>query len=168
MNARILIILLVVSVLLAFTQRYRKAGLGSSAVLVLLLLWFSIRQPTDELPVDMGTASPPIVPAVAKPVAQLLDMQLDGNGAPWHLSGKVQNSSKVDVRSVNVNIERFDCPAPDALQADCQLLWQGARVLHVNIPVEGSARVDESFYSRTPVSRANGVVRDRITIVAVQ
>ncbi|MGE0115655.1 MAG: hypothetical protein AB7T07_12335 [Steroidobacteraceae bacterium] len=137
-------------------------------MLVLLLIWFNIHAPhDDETPHDV-TPTLSSSQSAAGPAAQLNDMQFDGQGAPWRLSGTVHNISTAAIRAVSLQIERLDCPQPDSARAECRLLWQGIHVLHVNIPVAGSVAIDESFYSHDPVLRLEGMARNLITIASVE
>lgn len=166
MNARVLLILLIISVLLAFSQRYRKVGVGLSVILVVLLLWFSIQPPPPaQLPTISSSSSSSAIP---KPSAQLVTMQLDGAGAPWRLTGTVQNTSAQPIRSVTINIERWDCPTADAARETCVLLWQGTRVVHATVPADTSVKVNDSFYSHDPIARLQGVARDLLTITKAE
>lgn len=168
MNARLLFVLLLVGVLLAFKPRYRRAGLGLCAVVVALLLWVSIREaqtPEQNSPQPTGS---PTAADVGKPRAQLGPMQLEGRGAPWRLHGSVQNISDAPIRSVSLNIARYDCPTTAASQSDCVSMWQGVHVLQVSIKPRGTSNIDESFYSHVAVPLQSGVIRDQISITDVE
>lgn len=169
MNIRVLFILLVISLLLAFTKRWRMAGLALSAVLASLLLWFTVQQTlTVQSPgAAVGVAAPSAASNAELP-KPIVSLRLDGNGAPWHLVGSIQNIAGVAIRSVSLNLERFDCPTVDTDVVDCRLLWQGQHDLRIGAPPASSVKIDESFYSHDPVPHLRGVARDRITVIGVQ
>ena len=167
MNARFLFILLIISVLMAFSQRHRKVGLSLSVVLTILLLWFAARPPTSKPSPPATSSASSAKSAIVEPTARLSDMHLDGDGAPWHLTGSVQNTSAVTLQSLSVHIERWDCPTSEAAQENCEVLWQGTRILRVNLAAGASVKLKEDFYSHDPVTRLLGVARDRFTVVDV-
>ncbi|MGC3981256.1 MAG: hypothetical protein QM808_08365 [Steroidobacteraceae bacterium] len=168
MNARVLFILLVIGLLLAVTRRYRKLGIGLSSAMALLLLWLNIHVAPSATTSIHSTSSSSNTSVKELPTAQLQDVQLTGNGAPWRLTGSVQNTSNFALRALTLNIERLDCPAADAKSTDCTLLWRGSRVTRVEVAPMGNGKIDESFYSHDAVPRLSGVARDGITLTAVE
>jgi len=167
MNARVLFILLIITALLAFSQRYRKVGVALSVVLVVLLLWLAVEPQPQTQPPPVARSSTSSA-ATTKPSAQLVAMQLDGTGAPWRLTGTIENTSEQTIRSVSIHIERWDCPTVEAAQEACVSLWQGTRVVRANVPAGASVKVNDSFYSHDSVARLQGLARDRLTIIKVE
>jgi hypothetical protein len=168
-NIRILLFLLLVSLLLAFTRRWRIVGLILSAALVAILVWFTANQSVTNQ--DSGTSPVVSTSNAAKqvpPAAPTVTLQLSGNGAPWRLVGTIANPGDVPIRSITLNVERLDCPSSDSTQADCDVVWHGQHTLRMQIAATNSARIDESFYSHQTVPRLAGVARDRITAIGVQ
>lgn len=168
MNIRILLTLLALSLLLAFTRRWRSVGLAASGVLVVLLIWFIVQQPVTnkELATVTGNRSSSVVQTSR--IAPEVVLQLDGNGAPWRLLGTIINPSDALIRSITLTVQRLDCPSADSMDTDCDVVWQGQHTLRVNIAAAKSTKVDDSFYSHEPVPRLKGVPRDRITVTGVQ
>jgi len=165
MNVRVLFILLLVSVLLAFTPRFRRIGLTSFAVLVALLLWITIRetqQPDEPSQTSSVRSNSSSTSAATQPRAKIIVMQLDGRGAPWHLKGSVQNVSDSPIQWLSLNMERYDCPTDIAALTDCSLLWQGVHPARLPIAAGATGKIDDSFYSHGPVPTQKGVLRDRI------
>jgi hypothetical protein len=168
MNVRVLFILLLVSVLLAFSPRFRRIGLTSCALLVALLLWINIReaqQPDEPDQTSSTQSNSRSTSAPNQPHAKIIVMQLDGRGAPWHLMGSVQNVSDLSIQWVRLNIERYDCPTDLAALTDCSLLWQGEHIARLPIAAGATDKIDESFYSHVAVPLQKGMLRDRITLV---
>ncbi len=169
MNIRILLILLAISLLLAFTRRWRIPGMVSSAVLVVLLVWFTVNQPAttrasgfSATPVASSSVSRALLPL------PLANLQLEGNGAPWRLSGSVANPGEAPIRSVTLRVERLDCPSADAAESDCILVWRGQHTLRTRVDAKHSTKIDDNFYSHDAVPRLKGVARDYITVISVQ
>jgi hypothetical protein len=165
MNVRVLFILLLVSVLLAFTPRFRRIGLTSCALLVALLMWINLResqQPDEPSQTSSVQSNSSSTAAATQPRAKIIALQLDGRGAPWHLIGRVQNISDSPIQWVRLNIERYDCPTDLAVLTDCNLLWQGEHIARLPIAAGATGKIDESFYSHVPVPAHKGVLRDRI------
>lgn len=165
MNARLLFILLAISLVLAFTRRYRKLGFSLSAVLLLLLVWFTVHQPQ--------TMSEPAVRSSSSAVAsmpvtsvQLLDLRLSGDGAPWLLSGSLLNVSAAALKSIELQIVRWDCPTATSPISECQMLWQGQHIIRKPLMAGGNAKLDERFYSHESAPRPQGVTRDQFTVTA--
>jgi hypothetical protein len=168
MNARVLFLLLAVAILLACTRRFRKVGLIMASVLLLLLLWFSARVVNESGSVNNATSSSSSsAAAIARPAAQLSALKLAGNGAPWQLTGSVQNISAATIHSLTISIQRFDCPNATAPLSDCVLLWQGSHVPRITLTSGASARLDERFYSHEEIPRLRGVARDQVDLTAV-
>jgi hypothetical protein len=168
MNARVLFLLLAVAILLAFTRRFRKVGLIMSCVLLLMLFWFSARMVNESGSAsNTASSSASSAAAIARPAAQLSALKLTGNGAPWQLTGTVQNISASTIHSLTINIQRFDCPNATAPPSDCVLLWQGSHVPRVTLASGASTRLDERFYSHEEIPRLRGVARDQVELTAV-
>lgn len=169
MNIRILLVVLAFSLLLAVTRRWRIVGLVFSAMLVVLLVWFTVQQPVTSMEPDAITDSSSSSVAARIPrIAPVVTLQLEGNGAPWRLLGSVVNPGDVSIRSITLKVERLDCPSVESIDADCDVAWQGQHTLRMNIAATKSVRIDDSFYSHEPVPRLEGVARDRIIVVGVQ
>lgn len=169
MNVRVLLLLLLVSVVLAFTSRFRRIGLISSALVVALILWVTIRelQAPDELdspPTEKQTASSSAV--TIQPRVDIVAVQLEGRGAPWQLTGSVHNVGEVPVKWFRLHIERYDCDTATTAITDCTLIWQGEHTARMPIAAGATAKLDESFYSHGAVPQQKGVLRDQIVISA--
>jgi hypothetical protein len=165
MNARVLFILLVIALLLAFSHRYRQLGLGLSGVLLLLLAWSFTHLEHENIQPANTSAGNSSSRSTAVP-AQLSAMKLAGNGAPWQLTGSVQNTGSTAIRALTLSIERVDCAADSVAQADCAVVWRGTHVARIDLAAGASAKLDERFYSHEELPRLQGVARDHITLVA--
>lgn len=176
MNARVLFVLLVMCVALAFTARFRRVGIVLSVVVTLLLIWFSVnpseRSRNDvrhELSRTIGAPAQRQVESLPLDSIELLNPQLNGNGAPWQLSVNARNTTRDHVvTNVTVGIKRFDCPRADTPIAECMLNWQGEPTLHARLEPGATRVVNESFWSHDSVTRLTGVARVEFTVLAVQ
>jgi hypothetical protein len=167
MNVRVLLLLLLVSVVLAFRPRFRRIGLVSSALLVALILWVNIREwqlPDEPEPMIAESSVNNSTATALPPRVDIIAVQLEGRGAPWHLTGSVRNVGEVPVKWLRLHIERYDCPAASTAIADCTLLWQGEHTVRVAIAAGATAKLDESFYSHGAVPQQKGELRDQIAI----
>jgi hypothetical protein len=180
MNARLLFILLIFSVLLAFTAKFRRVGIVLSVVLLLLLIGFNITSTTavndgkpSTQPSTMTAAKiqSPSRATVSLPIAtvQLTDMQLNGSGAPWQLSGRVSNADHESViKSFTLRVTRLDCPTTLVASADCSLNWQGEHTVHMQLAPNATQSIDEAIWSHDAVPRLKGVARFDIVVTDVQ
>jgi hypothetical protein len=168
MNIRVILILLAISVLLAYTPRWRKVGLCTSAVLVLLLVWFTVKQPVVE---NQNTRAPTSSASSAAQVSRLaptVNLRLDGSGAPWRLSGTIINQSDMPIRSITLQVDRLDCPAAISAEIDCTSVWRGRHTLRMRIAANATVKINESFYSHEPTPRLTGMARDHIGVIDLQ
>ena len=167
MNVRVLFILLLISMVLAFTPRFRRTGLIAGTLLLTLLLWVNIREaqlPDEPEPRLTTHADSSSISSTASPSANIVVVQLEGRGAPWHLTGSLQNVGTVPIRWLRLAIERYDCPSADAAVSDCSLQWQGEHIVRITVVAGATGKFDESFYSHVAVPATNGVIRDHIVI----
>jgi len=167
MNVRVLIALLLLSVVLAFMPRFRRAGVTAAALLIALLIWINVREaqlPDEPESTFASQSVSSSSPAVAQPRASFIAIQLDGRGAPWHLTGSVQNVGDKPIAWLRINIERYDCPTDNSALSDCSMMWQGEHIARLAIDSGATGKLDESFYSHVAVPLNKGVVRDRILI----
>jgi hypothetical protein len=167
MNVRVLFILLLVSLVLAFTPRFRRVGFTAGALLLVLLVWVNVheaRQPDEVDPVVSEHSSGSSTSIAAVSSANIPTIQLEGRGAPWHLLGSVRNVSSGPIKWLRLSIERYDCPTPDPAISDCSLIWQGEHIVRATIAAGAVSKIDESFYSHVAVPATKGVIRDHIVI----
>ncbi len=167
MNIRILLILFVGSLLLAATGRWRVVGSTLSVILAALLIWFIANQPAANQDSDSPALGPSTVTQMPR-IAPVVTLLLDGNGAPWRLSGTIANPRDTPISSITLNVERLDCPLADSAEDDCNVVWRGQHTLRISIAAAKSTRVDDSFYSHETVPRLKGVARDHITVMDAQ
>jgi hypothetical protein len=152
MNARVLLILLMVTVLLALTQRYRRIGMSLSAVLIGLIIWQVMNSvpgtATGSSVASSGTAASSAA-SVSVNAVRLSRMQLSGNGAPWRLTGELLNTADPNVSAVKIVIERHACASNETETSNCKLLWQGEHTLRIRLAPSVSQSVDENIWSHT-------------------
>lgn len=171
MNARVLLILLFVALLLAVSRRYRRIGLWSSGVLLLLVVWQLINSVVNmEKPAVAVVAPAPssASTSLALDTVQLQQMVLSGSGAPWLLTGEVTNTSTAQINAVKVQIIRRSCETVDLPDSRCEVLWQGEPTLRIRLLARDSQRVEEKIWSHSPVPRPKGVVRDSFLVTGLE
>lgn len=177
MNARLLFILLIITVLLAFTAKFRRLGVVLSGVLLLLLIWFNVAPPAavkDERAANGRTLTvaslpSPVIINLPASTLQLLDIQLTGDGAPWQLKARVRNTnSDAAIKSFTLQITRFDCPTISAASVDCSLNWHGDHTVRVLMPAAATQMIDETIWSHDTPPRVQGVSRTEVVVTNVQ
>ena len=168
MNARALLLLLLLTVALALTPRYRRVGLILSAVLIVLMGWQLLAPTASHLSKPPANVVSNPVQASALPIeqVQLTSAVLSGDGAPWRLAGVLTNHAKVMVREVQLLIVRRSCDLPDQAFDQCLLVWQGEHTLQIKIPTGTTQSFEASVWSHDSVPKPAGVVRDQIQVVA--
>lgn len=168
MNARALLFLLILTMILALSPRYRRQGLVLSAILLVLMLWQFLLPTKTPLPAPQGTTSAPVAISTLIPAQSVLlnSVVLSGNGAPWRLVGELTNQAKVTLREVKLVIERRVCKRAEQAFEECLLLWQGEDTLQVKIAPNQTHPFDVNVWSHDPVPAPEGLVRDRIQVVA--
>lgn len=172
MNARLLYVLLVLSVALAFSARFRRAGIALSAILVVLIAWVNVRSDRAVAPVvnpaTPASASAANVKTLPVSAVELIDPQLTGTGAPWQVSGRARNGSNATVNQFTLRVTRFDCPNDNAAADDCTVNWQGERTVHLRLPPQAIKTFNEALWSHDPAPRIVGGVRVEFAVLAVQ
>ena len=170
MNARALLFLLIITMLLALTRRYRRVGVSLGVVLVALIFWQTLSSVSGPAPaVTDAPKNSSGLSAVVIPLdsLSLSHMELKGTGAPWHLSGEVTNSGSVAVNAVKLLLIRRSCSSATTDSGECKILWQGEHTLRVSLPAGASQSFEESVWSHTPVATPAGVIRDSFQIVEI-
>lgn len=174
MNARLLFSLLVISVALAFSARFRRVGIALSVIVAALLIWFNV-SPTKTShyigatnPLTSSSSTGPVTAGLSPANVELVDLQLSGNGAPWQLQGKVRNVGSALITMFTLRVTRLDCPSDDAAPNDCTLNWQGEPTLHVRLAAGATQVIDEAVWSHDAVPRLKGVARVNFMMLAAQ
>lgn len=169
MNARALLIFLLMTVLLGFSQRFRRLGVALSAVVVVLIIWQSL----SSVATFSTLPSKPVQVSETKRVItlrvdslQLNNMKLVGSGAPWHLLGKLINTSDKTVSEVKIRVGRYSCNSVDQATSMCKVLWQGEYTLRSKLIAGASESIDVDLWSHSPVVPQAGAVRDTFEVVS--
>lgn len=163
MNIRVLLVLLAISLMLACIPRWRKPGAIASVLFAALLIWFTVKQSAPQ-PQPAPTNSVSSAAQVSR-TPPIVTLRLEGNGAPWRISGSITNSSDTPIRSITLQVERLDCPVEDSQEMDCAQVWRGQHTLRMLIAAHATVKIDESFYSHEPVPRLKGAARDDISVI---
>ena len=168
MNARALLFLFILTMILALSPRYRRQGVVLSAILLVLMLWQFLlpsKTPLSALP-PATSSSVAISTPLATQAVLLNSVVLSGNGAPWRLVGELTNQAKVTLREVKLVIERRDCKSAQQPFDECQALWQGEDTLQVKMTPNQRYAFDVKVWSHDPVPAPTGLARDRVQVVA--
>lgn len=94
-------------------------------------------------------------------------LQLTGGGAPFELSGRIDNKSETLLRSVTVLVTRRDCYEGALDPSGCVVLWQDKQWVSVSVPPEQTRDFSTSVWMRGAAPRARGKVKDSFEVVAV-
>ncbi|MGD9841737.1 MAG: hypothetical protein AB7F79_01535 [Steroidobacteraceae bacterium] len=170
MNARVLLILLMITVLLALTKRYRRIGVPLSVVLMGLILWQTVNSvsgSSQAVTDSLSTSSVSSIVTLPASAVQLSHMILSGNGAPWRLSGEVTNTATIDIGAVKILITRRTCDTAETELTKCKVLWQGEHTQRIKLAAGASQSFEADDWSHTPVPRQVGVLRDQFEVIDV-
>jgi hypothetical protein len=165
------------ALVLAFAvPKFRRAGVIVGVVLLALLGWAIERsnpwapspEATQEREASRSlpgprTDSPPLNAVSAQ------QLQLNGSGAPWTLTGRLTNTSqRYRISAVTLKIERRDCypAAPDP--TGCVVQWQGADTVFVSLPPGEWREFSSPIWLHGSLPRTHGETRDGFEITAVE
>lgn len=168
MNARTLLILLLVTLVLVFIPRYRRIGIALSVPLLLLVIWQSLSSLADSSTVQLPQATHQAAPQITQVPVEMLRLEqaeLTGTGAPWRLTAVLVNASDMTVNAVELKIERFSCTTATTAFEQCALVWQGRQNLLIKLEPGQRNAIDIPMWSHNPVRLPKGVVRDRFEVL---
>lgn len=93
-------------------------------------------------------------------------LQLTGGGAPFELSGRIENKSDALLRSVTVLVTRRDCYQGALDPSGCVVLWQDKQWVPLSVPPEQTRDFSTSVWMHGEAPRARGTLKDSFEIVA--
>lgn len=153
--------------------RLRPIGVIGCVVLGAMLLWGVIgrlRSGSGDEPVVEQRGRPMSPATVLQPIALdrvvVDNLQLTGSGAPFELSGRIENKSETLLRSVTVLATRSDCYEGALDPSGCVVMWQDRHWVPLSVPPEQTREFSISVWMRGAAPRARGKVRDSFEVVA--
>lgn len=167
-------ILATIFILIALAvPRLRPLGVIGCVILGAMLLWGVIgrlRGGDESEPVTQERGKPTSPARVMQPIA--LDqvvvegLQLTGGGAPFELSGRIENRSDVVLRSVTVLVTRRDCYEGALDPSGCVVLWQDRHWVPLSVPSQETRDFSVSVWMHGAAPRSRGTLKDSFEIVA--
>jgi hypothetical protein len=94
------------------------------------------------------------------------NLRLTGSGAPYELSGRIENKSATLLRSVTVLVTRRDCFEGALDPTGCVVLWQDRHWVPLSVPPEQTRDFSISVWMRGAAPRARGALKDSFEVVA--
>jgi len=153
--------------------RLRPLGVIGCVILGAMLLWGVIgrlRSGDANEPVVQQRGRPTSPAMVLQPIAldQLVveQLQLTGGGAPFELSGRIENKSDALLKSVTVLVIRRDCYEGALDPSGCVVLWQDRNWVPVSVPAGQTRDFATSVWMHGAAPRARGTLKDSFEIVA--
>jgi hypothetical protein len=93
-------------------------------------------------------------------------LRLTGGGAPFELSGRIENKSDVVLRSVTVLVTRRDCYEGALDPTGCVVLWQDRHWMSLSVPPAQTRDFSTSVWMHGAAPRSRGTLKDSFEIVA--
>jgi hypothetical protein len=166
-------ILATIFILIALmVPRLRPVGVIGCLILGAMLSWGVIqrlRGDEDEPKVQQRgrPTSPAAMQQTVSPDQLVVDnLSLSGGGAPFRLSGRIENKSEVLLKSVTVLVTRRDCYEGALDPSGCMVLWQDRHWLSLSIPPAQTQDFSISVWMRGAAPRARGAIKDSFEVVA--
>src|SRR5690606_3377924 len=103
---------------------------------------------------------------IAPDQVQLENVRMTGGGAPFELSGRIENRSEAQLKSITVLVTRRDCYEGALDPSGCTVLWQDRHRISVAIPPGEARDFSSSVWMRGAAPRARGAVEDSFAVVA--
>lgn len=94
------------------------------------------------------------------------NLQLTGGGAPFELSGRIENKSDTLLRSFTVLVTRRDCYEGALDPSGCVVLWQDRQWVPLSVPSQQTRDFSTSVWMHGEAPRPRGTLKDSFEIVA--
>lgn len=167
-------ILATIFILIALAvPRLRPLGIVGCVVLGAMLIWAvfgRLRDGNDTEPVvqQRGRPTSPAtaIQAIALDQVVVDNLQLAGGGAPFELSGRIENRSDTLLRSFTVLVTRRDCYEGALDPSGCVVLWQDRHWVQLSVPPEQARDFSSSVWMRGAAPRPRGTLKDSFEVVA--
>jgi hypothetical protein len=167
-------ILATIFILIALVvPRMRPVGVIGCVLLGGMLLWGVVerlRDDDDEDEPAVQQRGRPTSPAAALQTIStdlivVDNLQLTGGGAPFELSGRIQNRSASLLKSLTVLVTRRDCFDGALDPTGCVILWQDRHWMPMSVPPGQTRDFSSSVWMRGAAPRARGTLKDSFEIV---
>lgn len=167
-------ILATIFILIALAvPRLRPVGVIGCVLLGGMLLWGVVerlRDDDDEDEPAVQQRGRPTSPAAALQTIStdlivVDNLQLTGGGAPFELSGRIQNRSASLLKSLTVLVTRRDCFEGALDPTGCVILWQDRHWMQLSVPPGQTRDFSSSVWMRGAAPRARGTLQDSFEIV---
>jgi hypothetical protein len=167
-------ILATIFILIALVvPRMRPVGVIGCVLLGGMLLWGVVerlRDDDDEDEPAVQQRGRPTSPAAALQTIStdlivVDNLQLTGGGAPFELSGRIQNRSASLLKSLTVLVTRRDCFEGALDPTGCVILWQDRHWMPMSVPPGQTRDFSSSVWMRGAAPRARGTLKDSFEIV---
>ena len=167
-------ILATIFILIALAvPRLRPLGIIGCVIMGAMLLWGVIgrlRSADQNEPVAQQRGRPTSPARVMQPIGldQVVveSLRLTGGGAPFELSGRIENKSDVVLRSVTVLVTRRDCYEGALDPTGCVVLWQDRHWMSLSVPPAQTRDFSTSVWMHGAAPRSRGTLKDSFEIVA--
>lgn len=154
--------------------KLRPVGVVGCVLLGAMLTWGVIqrlRSPADEAQPQVQQRGRPTSPVAAVQViapdrVQVENLKITGGGAPFELSGRIENRSDARLKSITLLVTRQDCYEGALDPSGCAVLWQDKHWISIAIPPGEARDFSSQVWMRGAAPRARGTVKDSFTVVA--
>lgn len=161
-------------ILIVLLPRYRKWGIALAVIFGLVLLWAMQRSNFGGIgvkPAATTTASstnPSTITALPLNIAQVDDLRLSGNGAPWRFTGRLLNlSDTYQISSASFDIARADCYENTGSPSGCLNVWQGKQTVAISVPPKQARNFSIDIWLHGSALRMKGTAQDQFGLVAL-
>jgi hypothetical protein len=140
--------------------------------LTMLLIGVAVRLKSEhDHSEESSKVTPPaatISPSASVDVSNVIatDLRITGSGAPWELTGSIENRLAQALRSITFRVTRSDCYEGALDPSGCVVLWQGDHQIELRVPVHEQRAFSSSIWPHGAVARAKGTVKDEIKVVS--
>lgn len=169
-------ILATVFILIALAvPRLRPVGVVGCVLLGAMLTWGVIqrlRGPADDAAQpevqQRGRPASPVaaMQVIAPDQVPLENVKMTGGGAPFELTGRIENRSDARLKSITVLVTRHDCYEGALDPTGCVVLWQDRHWISITIPPGEARDFSTQVWMRGAAPRTRGTVKDSFTVVA--
>lgn len=154
--------------------KLRPVGVVGCVLLGAMLTWGVIqrlRSPADDAQPQVQQRGRPTSPVAAVQViapdqVQVENLKMTGGGAPFELSGRIENRSDARLKSITLLVTRQDCYEGALDPSGCAVLWQDKHWISIAIPPGEARDFSSQVWMRGAAPRTRGTVKDSFTVVA--
>lgn len=103
---------------------------------------------------------------IAPEQVQVENLKMTGGGAPFELSGRIENRSDAQLKSITLLVTRRDCYEGALDPSGCVVLWQDKHWISIAVPPGEARDFSSQVWMRGAAPRSRGTVEDSFTVVA--